>query len=135
MEAQTAKELAERARNGEMTYSSAGVGSATHWAAERLRLAGDFKGTHVPFRGASETNAAVLGGHVTAQADSSGWAPLGGLLVSPSRIFALSTLCNSARGAPAGRPQSTTAFSYAGGQGTPAGSAWPNASPWTRSCR
>jgi len=30
----SAKELAERARTSEMTYASAGVGSATHWAAE-----------------------------------------------------------------------------------------------------
>jgi tripartite-type tricarboxylate transporter receptor subunit TctC len=32
--------------------------------------------THVPFKGAAETNAAVLGGHTMLQADSSGWKPL-----------------------------------------------------------
>ena len=47
----TAKELAEKAKSGEMTYASAGVGSATHWGAERFRLSAGFKATHVPFRG------------------------------------------------------------------------------------
>ena len=32
--------------------------------------------THVPFKGGAETNAAVLGGHTTLQADSTGWRPL-----------------------------------------------------------
>ena len=32
--------------------------------------------THVPFKGGRETNAAVLGGHTTLQADSTGWKPL-----------------------------------------------------------
>ncbi|TMQ13117.1 MAG: tripartite tricarboxylate transporter substrate binding protein, partial [Deltaproteobacteria bacterium] len=32
--------------------------------------------THVPFKGGAETNAAVLGGHTTLQADSTGWKPL-----------------------------------------------------------
>jgi tripartite-type tricarboxylate transporter receptor subunit TctC len=30
----------------------------------------------VPFKGGAETNAAVLGGHTTLQADSTGWRPL-----------------------------------------------------------
>jgi tripartite-type tricarboxylate transporter receptor subunit TctC len=30
----------------------------------------------VPFKGGAETNAAVLGGHTTLQADSTGWKPL-----------------------------------------------------------
>ena len=47
----TAKELVDRARSGELTFSSAGVGSATHWAAERFLLAAGVKATHVPFSG------------------------------------------------------------------------------------
>jgi tripartite-type tricarboxylate transporter receptor subunit TctC len=52
------------ARSGEFTFGSAGVGSATHWAAERLRLAGGFKATHVPFRGGPEALTEVMTGRV-----------------------------------------------------------------------
>jgi tripartite-type tricarboxylate transporter receptor subunit TctC len=60
----TLKDLVEKGRKNGLTYSSAGVGSATHWAAERLRLAGDFKGTHVPFRGGPEATMEVVAGRV-----------------------------------------------------------------------
>ena len=60
----TAKELAEKAKSGEMSYASAGVGSATHWGAERFRLSADFKATHVPFRGGPEALTEVMTGRV-----------------------------------------------------------------------
>jgi tripartite-type tricarboxylate transporter receptor subunit TctC len=60
----TAKELAARAMDGHMTYSSAGVGSATHWAAERFRLSAGFKATHIPFRGGPEALTEVMTGRV-----------------------------------------------------------------------
>jgi tripartite-type tricarboxylate transporter receptor subunit TctC len=61
----TVKELAARAKaSGKMTYSSAGVGSATHWAAERFRISAGFKGTHVPFRGGPEALVEVMTGRV-----------------------------------------------------------------------
>jgi tripartite-type tricarboxylate transporter receptor subunit TctC len=60
----SAKELVERARSGEMTYASAGVGSATHWAAERFRLSAGFKATHIPFRGGPEALTEVMTGRV-----------------------------------------------------------------------
>ena len=60
----TAKELAEKAKSGEMTYASAGVGSATHWGAERFRLSAGFKGTHVPFRGGPAALTEVATGRV-----------------------------------------------------------------------
>ncbi len=50
----TLHEMVEAARRGDFNYSSAGVGSATHWAAERLRLSAGFTATHVPFRGGPE---------------------------------------------------------------------------------
>lgn len=59
------KEFAAKAKaSGVMTYSSAGVGSATHWAAERFRVSADFKGTHVPFRGGPEALTEVMTGRV-----------------------------------------------------------------------
>jgi tripartite-type tricarboxylate transporter receptor subunit TctC len=60
----SAKELAERGKAGHMTFASAGIGSATHWAAERFQLAAGFKATHVPFRGGPEALTEVMTGRV-----------------------------------------------------------------------
>jgi len=60
----TLKELVEAARKGSFTFASAGVGSATHWAAERLRLAAGFEAVHVPFRGGPEALTEVATGRV-----------------------------------------------------------------------
>lgn len=60
----TLKELVEAAKKGSMTFASAGVGSATHWAAERLRLAAGFDAMHVPFRGGPEALTEVMTGRV-----------------------------------------------------------------------
>ena len=47
-----------------LTYSTPGVGSATHLALESVAAPLGLKFTHVPFRGASEQAAAMLGGHI-----------------------------------------------------------------------
>jgi tripartite-type tricarboxylate transporter receptor subunit TctC len=60
----TVKELVERARGGAMTFASAGVGSATHWAAERFLLSAGVKATHVPFSGGSAALTEVMSGRV-----------------------------------------------------------------------
>jgi tripartite-type tricarboxylate transporter receptor subunit TctC len=60
----TVRELAERGKAGNLTYASAGVGSASHWGAERFRLAAGFAGTHVPFRGGPEAITEVMTGRV-----------------------------------------------------------------------
>jgi tripartite-type tricarboxylate transporter receptor subunit TctC len=60
----TIQQLVEAAKKGNMTFASAGVGSATHWAAERLRLAAGFDAVHVPFRGGPEALTEVLTGRV-----------------------------------------------------------------------
>jgi tripartite-type tricarboxylate transporter receptor subunit TctC len=49
---------------GSMTFSSAGVGSATHLAAERLRVSAGFNATHVPFKGGVEAITEVMTGRV-----------------------------------------------------------------------
>lgn len=60
---------------GKLTYGSGGTGTSHHVAlavlAERLQL--DIQ--HVPFKGSSENLVALLGGHVDAASDSTGWAP------------------------------------------------------------
>ena len=60
----TLKDLVDKAKAGSITYGSAGVGSATHWAAERIRVAGGFNGIHVPFRGGPEALTEVMTGRV-----------------------------------------------------------------------
>jgi len=61
----TLQELAAKVKaSGTMTFSSAGVGSATHWAAERFLLSAGAKATHVPFRGGPEALTEVMTGRV-----------------------------------------------------------------------
>ena len=55
---------AARANPGKFTYASAGIGSATHWAAERYRMSGGFQAVHVPFRGGPEALTEVMTGRV-----------------------------------------------------------------------
>jgi tripartite-type tricarboxylate transporter receptor subunit TctC len=60
----TLKDLIAKAKAGSVSYASAGVGSATHWAAERLRVSAGFTGVHVPFRGGPEALTEVVAGRV-----------------------------------------------------------------------
>jgi tripartite-type tricarboxylate transporter receptor subunit TctC len=60
----TLKELVAAAKSGTMTFASAGIGSATHWAAERFRMSAGFNATHVPFRGGPEAITEVMTGRV-----------------------------------------------------------------------
>jgi tripartite-type tricarboxylate transporter receptor subunit TctC len=55
---------AARARPGTLNYASAGVGSASHIAAERLRLAANIQAQHIPFRGPVEAFTEVVTGRV-----------------------------------------------------------------------
>jgi tripartite-type tricarboxylate transporter receptor subunit TctC len=61
---------------GKVTYGTPGTGTSLHIGMEMIAAKEGMKLTHVPFKGAAETNAAVLGGHTMLQADSSGWKPL-----------------------------------------------------------
>ena len=45
-----------------LNYSTAGVGSASHFGAERLRVAAGFKAQHIPFKGAAEAVTDVMAG-------------------------------------------------------------------------
>jgi len=51
---------AGKAKPGALNYSSAGVGSASHFAAERLRISAGFTAQHIPFRGAAEAVTEVV---------------------------------------------------------------------------
>jgi tripartite-type tricarboxylate transporter receptor subunit TctC len=60
----TLPDLIAAAKKGSFSFSSAGVGSATHWAAERLRVSAGFQAVHVPFRGGPEALTEVMTGRV-----------------------------------------------------------------------
>ncbi len=65
-----------RANPGKFTYATPGAGTSLHIGMEQIAQKAGVKFTHVPFKGGPEGWAAVEGGHVMADADASGWAPL-----------------------------------------------------------
>ncbi len=65
-----------KANPGKVTYATPGAGTSLHIGMEQIAAKAGIRLTHVPFKGGAETNAAVLGGHTTLQADSTGWKPL-----------------------------------------------------------
>jgi tripartite-type tricarboxylate transporter receptor subunit TctC len=62
----TAGELiaAAKAKPGQLTFASAGIGSTSHLAAERLRVEAGFTALHVPYKSPSEGLADVVSGRV-----------------------------------------------------------------------
>jgi tripartite-type tricarboxylate transporter receptor subunit TctC len=65
-----------KANPGKVTYATPGTGTSLHIGMEQIAARAGIQLTHVPFKGGAETNAAVLGGHTSLQADSTGWKPL-----------------------------------------------------------
>jgi tripartite-type tricarboxylate transporter receptor subunit TctC len=65
----TLKDLIEYARKnpGQVTFGSTGVGMPLHLCVEYIALKEGVKFTHIPYKGSSESFAAVLGGHITFQ--------------------------------------------------------------------
>ncbi len=53
---------AARARPGSLNYASAGVGSATHFNAEKFKLQAGLDAVHVPFKGTPEAIGDIIGG-------------------------------------------------------------------------
>jgi tripartite-type tricarboxylate transporter receptor subunit TctC len=51
-----------KAKPGALNYSTAGVGSASHFGAERLRASAGFEAQHIPFKGAAEAVTDVVAG-------------------------------------------------------------------------
>ena len=65
-----------KANPGKINYGTPGAGSSLHITMEQIAKQRGIKWTHVPFKGSAETTNALLGGHIHAVADSTGWAPL-----------------------------------------------------------
>ena len=55
---------AAKAKPGTINYGSAGLGTATHIAGERFRVAADIQATHIPYKGGAEALADIMGGRV-----------------------------------------------------------------------
>ena len=53
-----------KSKPGQLNYGSAGIGGATHFAAEKFRLAAGIDLVHVPNKGGPEANADVLAGRI-----------------------------------------------------------------------
>jgi tripartite-type tricarboxylate transporter receptor subunit TctC len=71
----TFKDYIEAARKqpGAINYGSTGTGSSPHLLMEELAGNAKVQLVHVPFKGNADLQAALLGGHVMAQSDASGW--------------------------------------------------------------
>ena len=65
-----------KANPGKVTYSTPGNGTSLHITMEDIAKREGIDWIQVPFKGNSEANAALMGGHVMATADSTGWAEL-----------------------------------------------------------
>jgi tripartite-type tricarboxylate transporter receptor subunit TctC len=57
---------AARARPGELSYATSGIGTTVHFAGELLAFQAGIKLNHVPFKGANQSIEAVVAGHVPA---------------------------------------------------------------------
>ncbi len=65
-----------KADPGKINYGTPGAGTSLHITMEQIARQQGIKWTHIPFKGNAETTNALLGGHIHAVADSTGWAPL-----------------------------------------------------------
>ena len=54
-------------------YGSTGIGSSPHLLVEELAINAKVQLNHVPFKGNADLQSALLGGHVMAQSDATGW--------------------------------------------------------------
>ncbi len=64
---------AARKEPGKVDYGSTGTGTSPHLLMEEVATAVGVKLNHVPFRGNADLMQAVLGGHVSAGSDATGW--------------------------------------------------------------
>lgn len=71
----TIKDLIDyaRANPGKMSYGSTGTGTSPHLLMEELGNKAGVQFLHVPFKGNADSTQALLGGHVMAQSDATGW--------------------------------------------------------------
>jgi tripartite-type tricarboxylate transporter receptor subunit TctC len=64
-----------KAKPGEFTFGSPGVGTSPHLAVEEFAARAGVKLSHVPFKGVADGLQALIGGHTMGHSDSTGWGP------------------------------------------------------------
>ena len=64
---------AARRQPGKIDYGSTGIGTSPHLLMEEVAMNAKVELNHVPFKGNADLMQALLGGHVMAQSDASGW--------------------------------------------------------------
>jgi tripartite-type tricarboxylate transporter receptor subunit TctC len=62
-----------RANPGKLSYGSTGTGTSPHLLMEEVAMKVGVQLLHVPFKGNADSTQALMGGHVMAQSDASGW--------------------------------------------------------------
>lgn len=65
-----------RANPGKVNYGTPGTGTSPHITMEQIAKRTGIKWTQVPFKGGADNMNSLLGGHIDASADSTGWAEL-----------------------------------------------------------
>jgi tripartite-type tricarboxylate transporter receptor subunit TctC len=58
---------------GKLSYGTPGTGTSPHLLMEEVGMKTGVQFLHVPFKGNADSMQALLGGHVLAQSDSTGW--------------------------------------------------------------
>jgi tripartite-type tricarboxylate transporter receptor subunit TctC len=62
-----------KANPGKFSYGSTGTGTSPHLLVEQLAQKAGVEFLHVPFKGNADSTQALMGGHVMAQSDATGW--------------------------------------------------------------
>ena len=62
-----------KANPGKFTYSSTGTGTSPHLLMEEMAYKAGVQLNHIPFKGNADSTQALMGGHVMAQSDATGW--------------------------------------------------------------
>lgn len=65
-----------KANPGKVTYATPGAGTSLHIGMEQIAAKEGLQLTQVPFKGAAESMAAVVGGHTMLSAEGTAWKPL-----------------------------------------------------------
>ena len=62
-----------KANPGKMSYGSTGTGTSPHLLVEQLAAKAGVQFLHVPYKGNADSTQALMGGHIMAQSDATGW--------------------------------------------------------------
>lgn len=62
-----------RANPGKLSFGSTGTGTSPHLLMEEVGMKMGVQFLHVPFKGNADSTQALMGGHIMAQSDATGW--------------------------------------------------------------